>query len=246
MSIYARLKQLIFSLRERDPQNAYDLWASEYDNQPGNLMLELDEILFSELLSKYSVKGKIIADIGCGTGRHWRKLFAQFPARLIGYDVSAGMLKKLEEKFPSAETFLLRNEKLPELKDGSCDMIISTLAMAHIPSIRAALYEWDRVLKPGGEVIITDYHPEALIKGGRRTFKYDGKTLAVKNYIHTVVVLKELFKQLKWIEIRFIERVIDDSVKGYYERQNALELFDSFFNIPIIYGIHLKKADDTA
>jgi hypothetical protein len=48
------------------------------------------------------------------------------------------------------------------------------------------------------------------------------------------------------MEMRFAERIIDDSVKEYYETQNALPLFEAFRNIPIIYGIHLKKADGTA
>lgn len=246
MAFAARLKQILFPQKEKEPGAAYDLWAAGYDNQPGNLMLDLDEAVFTDLLNGTTVKGKTVADIGCGTGRHWRKIFAQLPARLIGYDVSAGMLNKLKEKFPGAETFLLKDELLPELPDASCDIIISTLAVAHISSIGKALKEWNRVLRPGGELIITDYHPEALSKGGKRTFKYEGKTVAVKNYIHSIEKIQELAKQLGWKEIRFTERVIDDSVKGYYEKQNALVLFDSFINVPIIYGFHLKKADGPA
>ncbi len=246
MSFPARIKRILFPQKEKEPGAAYDLWAAAYDNQPGNLMLDLDEAVFTDLLTGIPLQGKVIADIGCGTGRHWRKLFAQLPARLIGYDVSAGMLNKLKEKFPGAETFLLKEELLPELADGSCDVIVSTLAVAHIAAVENAFREWDRVLRPGGELIITDYHPEALTKGGKRTFKHEGKTVAVKNHIHSIEKIRGLTKQLGWKEIRFTERVIDDSVKGYYERQHALELFDSFINVPIIYGIYLKKADGPA
>jgi ubiquinone/menaquinone biosynthesis C-methylase UbiE len=246
MSIASRIKSFLFQQREKDPGAAYDLWAAAYDNQPGNLMLDLDEGVFSELLNHTAVSGKIIADIGCGTGRHWNKLFAKQPARLTGYDVSIGMLAKLKEKYPAAETFLLKDELLPELPTASCDLVISTLAIAHIEKLQTTLQEWNRVLKPDGEIIITDYHPEALAKGGKRTFKLEGKIIAVKNYIHTIDQLRVLTRQLGWTELRFTERVIDDSVKGYYERQNALSLFESFRDIPIIYGIHLKKADDPA
>lgn len=246
MSIASRFKSFLFQQREKDPGAAYDLWAAAYDNQPGNLMMDLDEGVFSELLHQTAISGKSVADIGCGTGRHWSKLFAQQPARLTGYDVSAGMLAKLKEKYPQAVTFLLKDELLPELATASCDLVISTLAIAHIGKLETALREWNRVLKPGGEIIITDYHPEALAKGGKRTFKLNGKLIAVKNYIHPIGQLRVLTRQLGWTELRFTERVIDDSVKGYYERQNALSLFESFRDIPIIYGIHLKKADDPA
>lgn len=246
MSIASRIKSFLFQQREKDPGTAYDLWAAAYDNQPGNLMLDLDEGVFSELLHQTTISGKTVADIGCGTGRHWSKIFSKQPARLTGYDVSAGMLAKLKEKYPAAETFLLRNELQPELATASCDLVISTLAIAHIGKLETALREWNRVLKHGGEIIITDYHPEALTKGGKRTFKLDGKLIAVKNYIHPIEQLRVLTRQLGWTELRFTERVIDDSVKGYYERQNASSLFESFRDIPIIYGIHLKKADDPA
>lgn len=242
MSILNRIKSLLFQQREKEPGAAYDLWAAAYDNQPGNLMLDLDEGVFSELLYQTTTCGKSVADIGCGTGRHWSRIFATQPDRLTGYDVSAGMLAKLKEKYPAAETFLLKDELLPELASASCDLVISTLAIAHIEKLETALREWNRVLKPGGEIIITDYHPEALAKGGKRTFKLDGKLIAVKNYVHPIEQLKALARQLGWTELRFTERVIDDSVKGYYERQNALSLFESFRDIPIIYGIHFKKS----
>ncbi|HEX2629616.1 MAG TPA: class I SAM-dependent methyltransferase, partial [Chitinophagaceae bacterium] len=157
--------------KDTDPATAYDLWAAAYDNQPGNLMLDLDEGVFSGLLDTIPVSGKTIVDVGCGTGRHWKKILAGLPQRLIGYDVSAGMLQKLREKISGAETYLLQKEKMPEMADHSCDAIVSTLTVAHIPFIETALKEWDRILKSGAHIIITDYHPEALAKGGKRTFR---------------------------------------------------------------------------
>ena len=46
-----------------------------------------------------------------------------------------------------------------QLKNESCDCIISTLTIAHIQNAEEAITEWNRVLKPGGQMIITDYHP---------------------------------------------------------------------------------------
>ncbi len=241
MSLPRQLKRLFFGKKETDPARAYGLWAASYDVQPGNLMLDMDEDLFTGFLNETPVSGKRVVDIGCGTGRHWKKIMQKNPARLIGYDVSAEMLDKLKQKFPGAETHVIVDHVLPGLEDNSCDLIISTLTIAHIPAIEKAMLEWNRVLKPGGEIIITDYHPEALARGGKRTFRHEGKLVAVKNYIHSVKKMRLLAKQLQFKELRFAERVINDSVKGYYERQNALLLFEQFREVPIIYGIHLKK-----
>src|SRR4029078_6195154 len=104
---FKRLKQFVsgfLSTKETDPRKAYNLWAGRYDSQPGNLMLDLDEKLFSELIDPLDLKGATIGDIGCGTGRHWTKLLAKEPARLAGFDVSEEMLRKLSAKSPTAET----------------------------------------------------------------------------------------------------------------------------------------------
>src|SRR6185312_10935044 len=155
-----RLSKYLFPIKETAPEPAYDLWSESYDAQPDNLMLALDEDVFSKLISNSSFEGKIVVDVGCGTGRHWRKIMDKKPARLIGYDVSEGMLQMLKQKFPGAETHKLQDDHLTGLENNGCDVIVSTLALAHILHPENAFNEWYRVLKPGGEIIITDYHPE--------------------------------------------------------------------------------------
>ena len=156
------------------------------------------------------------------------------------------MLGKLKEKFPDAETFLLEGTNLSQLITGELHFIISTLTIAHIEKIELAFLEWTRVLKPGGEMILTDYHPEALARGAKRTFQLEGKTVAIKNFIHSTNKIRLLAEQLGFSELHFIEKSVDESVKHYYEEQRALELFERYKGMPIIYGIYLKKKDDPA
>jgi ubiquinone/menaquinone biosynthesis C-methylase UbiE len=231
----------LFSKKEKEPAQAYDLWASGYDDQPGNLMLDMDEALCDQFFNEITIAGKTVADVGCGTGRHWKKIMDKKPGRLIGFDVSEEMLKKLREKFPHAETYCVANHHLQGIKNNSCDIIISTLTIAHIENAEDAMLEWDRVLKPGGELIITDYHPELLGKGGKRTFRHKGKTITVKNYIHPIEKLRAIARQLHWNEMSFAGRKIDASVRAYYEKQQALSLFEQYKGVMVIYGIHFKK-----
>jgi ubiquinone/menaquinone biosynthesis C-methylase UbiE len=235
-------KQLL-TAKDESPQVAYDTWAKDYDSQPDNLMLALDEEVFSALLNEIDVKDSVIVDVGCGTGRHWKKIFDRKPGKLIGFDVSEGMLEMLRQKFPAAESWLLSNDELIPLGNESCDIVISTLTIAHIENAKTAITEWNRVLKTGGYIIITDYHPSALEKGARRTFRHDNKTFAIKNYIHTLENLKEITRQLHLQECRLIERQIDKSARPFYEKNNALEVFKKWRGNSIIYGICLKKPD---
>ncbi|MBS1601042.1 MAG: class I SAM-dependent methyltransferase [Bacteroidetes bacterium] len=229
-------------LPEADPATAYDIWSLEYDNQPDNLMLTLDGQLCSELLATAPVTHSTIADIGCGTGRHWETLYKKHPARLVGFDVSPGMLHQLKTKFPDAETYLLKDSTLPHLPSASCDLLLSTLTVAHIPDLAKAFTEWARVLKPGGQLIITDYHPEALARGGQRTFRdKKQKTIAIRNHVYPLARVTDLASSLNLAPIRIIERRIDASMRPWYEQQGASAIFERFLGVPIIYGMQLKR-----
>lgn len=107
------LQNKISSQPEKPVVEAYDAWADTYDYQPGNLMLDLDEQLFTELVKNTDLKNKRVADIGCGTGRHWQKLYSLNPKLIIGFDVSEGMLNQLKRKFPAALTQHITDNLLP-------------------------------------------------------------------------------------------------------------------------------------
>lgn len=231
----------LFPKKDTDSRTAYDLWADTYDNQPGNLMLDLDEQVFSELLKAVDINGKQVADIGCGTGRHWPKIMDQNPARLVGFDVSEGMLNKLKKKFPGADTHLLGNENKLDLPGNSMDFLFSTLTVAHIPDFRSVLMEWIRVIKTGGDLIFTDYHPMILDKGGKRTFQHGGKYIAIENIVYPIELIRNLAPHIGLKEVHFIEKMVDESVRDYYDNGNALKVYETYKGLPVIYGIHFKK-----
>ncbi|MBS1520206.1 MAG: class I SAM-dependent methyltransferase [Bacteroidetes bacterium] len=229
---------------EKNSADAYNLWSENYDTQPGNLMLDLDEVLFPILLNRTIIQNKSVADIGCGTGRHWIKILQMQPAGLIGFDVSEGMLNKLKAKFLSANTYKINDNSLSNVQNAAFDTIISTLTVAHIENIEQALLAWCRILKPSADVIITDFHPQLLAFGGKRTFKHHNERLAVKNYVHTVGTIKDLFYQNGFRLIREEEMIIDETVEHYYADQNALSVYEQFKGFPVIYGIHLRRGND--
>jgi ubiquinone/menaquinone biosynthesis C-methylase UbiE len=232
------------AVTEKNSAEAYDLWSENYDVQPGNLMLDLDEVLFPKLLDQAIIQNKSVADIGCGTGRHWTKILQMQPAGLIGFDVSEGMLNKLKAKFLSANTYKINDNLLSNVQDAAFDTIISTLTVAHIENIEQALLTWCRILKPSADVIITDFHPKLLAFGGKRTFKHRNERLAVKNFVHAVSIIKHLLYQNGFRLIREEEISIDETIKHYYADQNALSVYERFKGFPVIYGIHLRRGHD--
>lgn len=243
MGLKDLFKRILRRQEYKSSGEAYDLWAADYDEQPGNLMLDLDEQLVEEITGGISLRNARIVDIGCGTGRHWPRLLSKQPDRLAGFDSSEGMIARLKEKFPNAKAWVSRDQYLAGIGDETVDLVLSTLTIAHIKDLRGYFDEWARVLKPGGRLLLTDYHPEALKSGAKRTFKYGQETIAIRNFVHPLSLIRELAGQRHLVEERFLERKIDEKVKHYYDSQNASRLYEAFRNRPIIFGILLKKPD---
>jgi ubiquinone/menaquinone biosynthesis C-methylase UbiE len=192
---YLKHNFLSSPLREKNPEEAYNIWAKSYDAQPGNLMLDIDEMMLEKLLENTSVLNRKIADIGCGTGRHWARILAEKPSKLVGFDISEGMLMRLKEKFPQADTKRITDDLFGDTPDSSFDMVISTLTLAHIRDIAPALGAWARILKNKSEILITDFHPKTLASGGKRTFISENKLIAVQNFVHHTDQIKSALSQ---------------------------------------------------
>jgi len=144
-------------------------------------------------------------------------------------------------RFPSANVKVIADNHFSDVENGSFDMIISTLTMAHIENINEALAAWGRIMKIEGDIIITDFHPDALAAGGQRTFKYQNKPVAVKNFVHTTAAIKQVLLKENFTVINEREIKVDETVKHYYSAQNALHVYEKFKGSPIIYGLHFRR-----
>jgi ubiquinone/menaquinone biosynthesis C-methylase UbiE len=223
-----------------DPVSGYDLWSATYDRQTDNLLAVLDQQMFGRILARVSLEGKVIVDVGCGTGRHWEEILRRGPSRLIGFDSSVGMLARLRAKYPWAAVHEVEGTRLSALSDGSCDVLVSTLALGHLPDVDAALTEWSRVLRPDGDMIVTDLHPEAAARGAC-TFENEGETIAIKLHVHTLAAIAAAAARCRLQVVTLEEEAIDDSAKRYYDAKSSGSLFARMKGIPVIYGVHLKK-----
>ncbi len=232
-----------YRTREITPPKAYNKWASTYDAQPDNPILFLDDLLFKNMLGQIGLRGKRVVDIGCGTGRYWPDISRKDPAEIIGYEASSGMLEKIRQKYPQAKTWLHADNSLKELGNSSCDAIVSTLVIAHIRNLPAEWKEWNRVLKPNGDILITDFHPVALQRGANRSFMHNDKLIYIKNHIHTLDKVRKLAAKMNWKEVGFAESRIDQRVQHIFERLDVMEAYRDSFDQLVLYGIHFRKED---
>lgn len=221
--------------------DAYKLWSNFYDDQPDNVVLYLEEKLFSEMISQIDISGKKLLDIGCGTGRHWKEISDLKPLQLIGIDSSKEMIEKLKRKFNEAEVFVSKNNSLKNFEDNYFDLIISTLTIGHINGLGEYFREWNRVLKPDGEIIITDFHPEAFSIGMKRSFKHNKEIIEVENYLYELDYLKNIFAGINWKVKSVNEKIINDDVRHLFNKQNYIDAFNKYKGLPLILGLHIIK-----
>lgn len=120
--------------------------------------------IFGRLVTLAEVTaGDEVLDVGCGPG-YLTSLAAQAApdGRAVGVDVSGQMIAEATRKRASANcSFLVGKAEALDLPDASFDVVVSSLAIHHIPEdARAqAFAEMFRVLRPGGRALIADFRP---------------------------------------------------------------------------------------
>lgn len=146
---------------------AYQQWSASYDAEAGGGLFAADEPVVAECLS--GRKPGVALDAACGTGR-----FAEWLARrghkVIGVDTSPDMLAYARRRVPGGEFHVAALDHLP-LPEDSVDVIVCALALVHVDRLQPVLAEFARVLRPGGDLVISDIHYELVTRGSVITFR---------------------------------------------------------------------------
>ncbi len=105
-------------------------------------------------------KGMAILDVGCGTGLHL-DLYRKYHCTLYGIDPSPSMLDIAKQRLGDTTTLRLGDASDMPYQDGAFDLVIAMLALHEMnPVTRSSvLHEMKRVLKPGGRMLLIDFHP---------------------------------------------------------------------------------------
>jgi SAM-dependent methyltransferase len=133
-------------------RESYAGWAQFYD-QPGNQLIDLEQPVVREILDSLPVG--VALDAGCGTGRHAAYL-ASLGHEVIGVDSSAEMLERARSNVPPAQFHEADLHALP-LPDDHVDLVVCGLALMHVPDLVPVLREFVRVLRVGGNLVISDW-----------------------------------------------------------------------------------------
>ena len=134
----------------------YDSIAPSYDrwyDSPVNARIDgIEKDALGPVLP-FARPGEALLDVGSGSG-HWFGLYESKGYRVVGVDVSSGMLAAARSKF-GAEFDLIRGDamELP-LRDDCFDVVCAVATLHLVSDPRHVIREMYRCLKPGGRMVI--------------------------------------------------------------------------------------------
>lgn len=135
---------------------AYDRWAPIYDLVFGKVFSEgrSDAIVAAEA----AAPGGRLLDVGVGTGIALPQYSRNM--RVTGVDIADAMLEKArqrvrEQKLDHIEDIRVMDAEAMTFADNEFDVVVAQYLITSVPHPEAALDELVRVVKPGGEIIIT-------------------------------------------------------------------------------------------
>jgi SAM-dependent methyltransferase len=210
------------------------------------------------------LSGKSVLCVACGSGEECAHLKSLGASRVVGIDLSAGLLAAARQTFPEIEYYQMDMERI-DFEENTFDLAYSSLALHYVPNWSAPLNSVYRCLKPGGTFLFSTHHP--LWWCAQRTSGTEGQShlagystasgqLAIfGDYFERRLLSTELYPELKvrfyykplaeiFSEIREAKFVIDDFVepKPLEEYQDvdpgAYQVFRKF---PIYMIFALRK-----
>jgi malonyl-CoA O-methyltransferase len=204
--------------RVLSPKEGYDLWALSYaqeSNPIKNLSNKLVESMLPELCDKS------VLDAGCGTGHFCGYAHQHQAARVIGFDLSQVMLDQAKKNCPSAQ--LYRGDISTFSDQEPVDVIICALVIGHVEDISTLFTNFSALVKPGGYLILTDFHPFLTQQGAKRTFKNPEteQISEIKHYLHP------------------LEEVTKLAVSSGFRIEDLQE--PKWNNVPAVYGLKALK-----
>ncbi|KAM9631407.1 putative methyltransferase isoform 2-T3 [Morphnus guianensis] len=208
----------------------------KYRFAPGK---ELQQTILTYLQEKRANLAELVVDVGCGSGQGTRFLAEHFK-KVVGTDISEAQIQEAREapSLPNVSYLVCPAEELP-FEDASVDLLTSFTA-AHWFDIEKFMREANRVVKPGGCMVISTYTVDMSLRYGNcsekltKIFRESWDLLLKYSHNRIKLVLedyKDIFEALPFPDKKRITDIFDKismtvaGVVGYLESASPYQAF---------------------
>ena len=219
-------------IKRLSAREGYDLWSETYDSTP-NPVVAMDSRHTIELLS--AKEGELILDAGCGTGRHLKHLILAGTIP-IGIDFSYGMLNAARRNCPDVPLALADLEHPLPFQPSSFDAVLCSLIGEHLSELPALSREFHRVLKPGGRLVFSVYHPEMAAAGIEANFEKEGVEYRLGAVHYTVHRHLNVFQDARFVDVATREFTGDE------ELARSVPSAAKYIGFPLLLVLTARKA----
>lgn len=230
-------------IEEFDSEVGYQHWAETYDSLP-NPLIELEEPVLHSMID--GRRAGTAVDAACGTGRLTAYLIDR-GHHVIAVDPSEAMLAKAREIASGAD---FRSGSLLDLPvaDGTADLVVCALALAHFEELERPVLELARIVKPGGHILLSDIHPLPVATGAHAFFRTGaGRRAMVRNHVHWPSQYLRAFRAANLRLVDCVEPVITDltldKISGDSPTRHWAE--QALLGLPFALIWELERADAT-
>jgi len=152
-----------FRLDRRRLRASFERASASYESAAGLQARVAAELL--ERLTAFRFRPRVVLDLGAGTGRVSGELKRRYRrALVVALDLSPGMLQQARRHQRLWRRFerLCGDALRVPLRDGSVDVVFSSLMLQWCEPLEAALAEVRRVLAPGGFFAFSTFGADTL------------------------------------------------------------------------------------
>lgn len=223
------------------PRYGYDLIAPYYEQWKWFKFWQQNE---APIIRRWlnSLNPAFGLDAGSGTGVYIPDII-KAGHTCMAVDISYAMLslnrkKRVAEMHNSSVLFTQANINSLPLKDSQFDWVLCTRVLSHVSNTKPVLQEFSRVLKPGGECLISDVHPDhpyTNVSIGTEQGK-----ISLETYKHSFRSLKTAISSVDTLELAGLDEY---RLMNLYSKPSRVD-FEKLYRSPnsaIFYTCRLKK-----
>jgi ubiquinone/menaquinone biosynthesis C-methylase UbiE len=201
----------------------FELWAEDWDAAPSPMAAAEHRAMLPWIEAHTPCRA---VDVGCGTGRWTARLNA------IGIDASPAMLAVAARKPGMRGRLAAADAAALPVASGWADLVLCTLTFGHIGDQAGAMQEFARVLRPGGTLLVSDFHPDTAARGWRRTFRRDGRVYELKVHPYTLAQLRAMASGLTLVDVA--EASIGEPERELFQHAGRPDLFEQASTAPAV------------